>query len=149
MPEKQFDDVQPKPFEQLSLKEKLELAGIQVMPTATPERLVVDPYGIQESLELFDLLTTIANKVVNKDSFLDITLIQKTFVAYQGAKQIPKELIYLTESEVGVIQERIKMGLKFDNPDKAKLERLVETLTFAGLLILFGITSYMQDGNLV
>lgn len=138
----QIKDLQPKPFTSLSLKEKLDLAGISVVPVKTPEGQVIDPYGIDESLDLFDLLSTVGNKVVNKDSFLDFDLVQKAFATYTGAKQIPKELTHLTEPEVQVIVERVRKNLVFKEPDKVKLEKLVEDIVFAGLLLLSSITAY-------
>ena len=144
MPE-DFKDVQPKPFKDLSLHEKLELVGITVIPTNLPtNESPIDPYGIDESLDLFDLLATVANKVVNKDTFLDFSLVQKAFATYKGAKDIPAELSHLVESEVVKITECVQTALKFSDPNKAKLEKLVEDLSFGGLFILSAITSYLQ-----
>ena len=131
------DFVSPKSILETSLKEKLEFFGMQVLPANAP-----DPYGINESKDLFLLLATVTNKVVNKDTFLDFSLAQKAFAAYKDAKQIPKELNYLTEAELEELKALIAKELKFDNPDKAKLEILIEKLSFAGLLILQAITEY-------
>lgn len=139
------DSVEPRPFEALSLKEKLELAGVSVVPAIVPDGTeVIDPYGISESMDLFDLLATVANKVVNKDTFLDFNLVQKAFATYTGAKDIPKELAYLTESELKEIQERVSSTLQFTDPSNEKLEKLVESIVFAGLLLLSGITTYTR-----
>lgn len=139
------DSVEPRPFEALSLKEKLELAGVSVVPAIVPDGTeVIDPYGISESMDLFDLLATVANKVVNKDTFLDFNLVQKAFATYTGAKDIPKELAYLTEVELKEIQERVSSALKFTDPSNEKLEKLVESIVFAGLLLLSGITTYTR-----
>jgi len=134
------DSVQPKPFEKLSLSEKLKLVNISVIPQGDAP----DLYGIEESLDLFDLLATVANKVVNKDTFLDFSLLQKAFATYTGAKEIPKELTHLTDFEVATILERVKAVLKFNDPDKASLEILAERIVFAGLLLLSGITDYTR-----
>lgn len=139
------DGLEPKPFEALSLKEKLELAGVSVVPVTLPEGgEVIDPYGISESMDLFDLLATVANKVVNKDTFLDFNLVQKTFATYTGAKDIPKELQYITETELAEIQERVSTTLKFIDPAKEKLEKLVESIVFTGLVLLSSITAYTR-----
>jgi len=139
------DGLEPKPFEALSLKEKLELAGVSIVPVALPESgEVIDPYGISESMDLFDLLATVANKVVNKDTFLDFNLVQKSFATYTGAKDIPKELAYLTEQELTEIQERVSSILKFTDPSKERLEKLVESIVYAGLVLLSSITQYAR-----
>jgi len=139
------DSVEPRPFEVLSLKEKLELAGVTVVPVKTSDgKGFIDPYGISESMDLFDLLATVANKVVNKDSFLDFNLVQKAFATYTGAKDIPKELQYITEVELAEIQDRVATTLKFIDPAKEKLEKLVESIVFTGLVLLSSITAYTR-----
>lgn len=139
----EVDKLSPKPFSDLSLKEKLDLVGIQIVPTNLPTgEAPIDPYGIEESLDLFVLLATIGNKVVNKDSFLDFTLAQKAFATYTGAKEIPKELTHITEAEILRIKETVEKTLKFEKPDTQKLEALVERIVFIGLLLLFSITDY-------
>jgi hypothetical protein len=139
------DSVEPRSFEALSLKEKLELVGVNVVPVKTPDgKGFIDPYGISESMDLFDLLATVTNKVVNKDTFLDFNLVQKAFATYTGAKDIPKELQYITEVELTEIQERITATLKFTDPSKEKLEKLVESIVFTGLVLLSSITAYAR-----
>lgn len=139
------DSAQPKPFEALSLKEKLELVGVTVIPVKTPDgKGFIDPYGISESMDLFDLLTTVVNKVVNKDTFLDFNLVQKAFATYTGAKDIPKEMLYITEVELEEIKSRVEAGLKFNDPSKEKLEKLIEQVVFTGICLLSSITSYTR-----
>ena len=138
MPE-DFSNVEVKPFKDLPLKSKLELIGIKVVPTETG---APDPYGVEESLDLFDLATTIANKIVNKDSFLDFNLVGKGLAVYKGGEKIPNELTHLSERELTIIQDRVTAGLKFNNPDQVGLELLIERITFATLLLLYGITEY-------
>lgn len=140
MPEDNFEDVQPKPFDTLPLKDKLELVGVKIVP----DDGAPDLYGVGETTDLFNLLTTVVNKIVNKDSFLDFNLVQKGFVAYTGAKDIPKELLYLTETELVILKEVVETGLKFEDPNKAGLEALVETIIFAGLTLVLGITQYTR-----
>ena len=102
-------------------------------------------YGIQETIDVVDFVTSLGNAVDSslsdgKINLMDITKFWDTFGvasdAFKGLKEIPKELGDLDEQEAQAVKDRFQEGLKIDNP-------AIENVAVKGFVVSVALAEFI------
>jgi hypothetical protein len=117
------------------------VSEIKTFDTSIP-KTVVELFGIEQTKDVAKVLCLTVNNFVNGDSFLSLDFAKAAFEAGNDIKQVPNELLNLSEKEVTELYEFIVVNLKFNNSEQYKVERLAEKILLGVLTIVAGLVEY-------